>query len=358
MFGIFRLRREDVTNLTKALNGTREHSSSLSKNLEQLKSCPIPVQTFPLVDNFEWEDEKNAAAVLAVKSFDGIQDVAIKQFSAAHDTVDRAFCEFFELLDKYGDKVDRSKTQLLKDALDKLIACSPKKVVGNFQKLSLDIGWAYVASYNSLIDALAGKYPRCRAGIFGSRLNYADVLQISEEVLATLRATSTVLEDVQRRYDLLEGLQAEFKADADWTEMSKLWEAMKGCYTDTEKHLNPDGAWYKKVLSVPTGGLMFAMGAAALPNAQFQGQLSREQRTKVFIATAAMVKQGWSEWLKLNREVVAPNLQIMFALKGDFAQNKMLGLCDVLTTNGYSLDGLTSHLTQVLGNKATIQLQQ
>ena len=97
--------------------------------------------------------------------------------------MDKAFDKFFTLLDGYGDKVNQGKTDVMKRALEQLLACSPKKVVGNFQEFSLEIRLAYVWHYNKLIDTLAEKFPRCRAGIFASRLNYSDVLHISEEVL-------------------------------------------------------------------------------------------------------------------------------------------------------------------------------
>ena len=306
-----------------AFQRSADQVTNLGKNLERAASCPLPVQTFPLTDDFRWEKEKEAAASIAKEAFSDIQVKSIERLSGAHKEVDKALEEFFAHLDGYGKDVDRSKNKLLQDSLDKLMACSPKRVVANFQKYSLEIGWSYVSAYNQLIDSLAKRFPRCRAGIYAARLNYSDVIQIPEGVLATLRVTFTVLQDIQRRYELLESLQSELKADLASAEISKIFEAFKGSLSDIFELGNEDENFFTKFLkragtTITVGPLVAASAMLAVPNAQFQGQLAREQRLKVFIATSALVRLGWAEWLRMNREVVAPNLEILFVLKKDF----------------------------------------
>jgi hypothetical protein len=263
--------------------------------------------------------------------------------------VDKALEEFFAHLDEYGKDVNRSKNRLLQDSLDKLMICSPKRVVANFQKYSLEIGWAYICAYNQLIDSLARRFPRCRAGIYAARLNYSDVIQISEEVLATLRVTFTVLEDIQRRYELLESLQSGLKADLESADIGKIFEAVKGSFSDLIEIGKEDDGFFSKLFKrtgtvLAVAPLVAASAALAVPSAQFQGQLAREQRLKVFIATSALVRMGWAEWLKMNKEVVGPNLEILFLLKKDFGANRVISLCDLVTVNGYELADLAKSL--------------
>ena len=123
----------------------------------------------------------------------------------------------------------------------------------------------------------------CRAGIFAARLNYSDVIQISEEVLATLRVTFTVLEDIQRRYELLESLQSGLKADLESAEIGKIFEAVKGSLSELLEIGNDDDNFFTKFLkrtgtSITVGPLVAASALLAVPSAQFQGQLAREQR--------------------------------------------------------------------------------
>ncbi len=332
-----------------AFQRSAEQVDNFGKNLERAASCPLPVQTFPLTDDFLWEKEKEAAASIAKEAFSEIQVKSIECLSGAHKEVDKALEAFFAHLDEYGKDVNRSKNKLLQDSLDKLMTCSPKRVVAGFQKYSLEIGWAYVSTYNRLIDSLARRFPRCRAGIYAARLNYSDVIQISEEVLATLRVTFTLLEDIQRRYELLENLQSELKADMASAEISKIFEAVKGSLSDIFELGNDDENFFSKLFkragtAVGVGPLIAIMSALAVPSAQFQGQLAREQRLKIFIATSALVRMGWADWLRMNREVVVPNLEILFVLKKDFVANRVISLCDLVTVNGYDLADLAKSL--------------
>ena len=83
---------------------------------------------------------------------------------------------------------------------------------------------------------------------------------------------------------------------------------------------------------------------AAIPTLQIQGQMQRTERIMVFFATADMFRAGWVEWQTLCKEIIEPNLKVMFELKRDFFKNQMLCLCDVASYNGYSLDGLATSL--------------
>ena len=328
--------------LAASLQCNSEVISGFSQRLERAASCPIPVQTFPTTDNLEWDSEKHRTAKVATAALIPMQQKALAELTAAHTQVETKLYKFFSALDKYGTKVDRSNNHTLHEALDGLFACSPKRVVANFQRLSLECGWAYVSLLNQIVDTFAKTFSRCRAGIFNARLNYADVLQISEEVLTTLRTTSTVLEDVQRRYDILDGLQNQLKSDLQSAEIVRIFEAIKGSFTDTLE-TGSEGL-LTNILSKPAGAMAAALSIAALPSAQFQGQLAREQRIRLFVATAALVRSGWGEWTKLKTEIVEPNLKIMFGLKNDFLANRILCLCDLVTMNGYSLKDFSKQI--------------
>ncbi len=54
----------------------------------------------------------------------------------------------------------------------------------------------------------------------------------------------------------------------------------------------------------------------------------------------------------MNREVVTPNLKILFALKNDFISNRILSLCDLVTVNGYGLADLSKALKNSFAVKA------
>lgn len=171
------------------------------------------------------------------------------------------------------------------------------------------------------------------------------MIQISEEIIATLRATSTVLDDVQRRYDLLEALQGELLSDLQLHEIKQIWEAVKGSFSDTFSGIvDKDDSWWQKVLKAPVGvgagTIAWAMAVVSAPQAQFQGQLARVHRVKVFIATSILLRHGWAEWSRMNEEIVIPNLKVMFALKCDFVANRVITITDLISTNGYSLEGL------------------
>jgi hypothetical protein len=85
-----------------------------------------------------------------------------------------------------------------------------------------------------------------------------------------------------------------------------------------------------------------------VPSAQFQGQLAREQRLKVFIATSALLRGGWSEWAKMSEDIIRPNLNVMFELKNNFVANRITCLLDLVTVNGYSLKGLSTQIGEAL----------
>ena len=80
----------------------------------------------------------------------------------------------------------------------------------------------------------------------------------------------------------------------------------------------------------------------------FQGELARERRVKVFIATSVLLQQGWVEWSRMNQEIVIPNLTVMFNLKSDFVQNRLLSITDLITTNGYSLEGIDEKIESAI----------
>ncbi len=100
-----------------AFQRSADQVTNLGKNLERAASCPLPVQTFPLTDDFRWEKEKEAAASIAKEAFSDIQVKSIERLSGAHKEVDKALEEFFAHLDGYGKDVDRSKNKLLQDSL-------------------------------------------------------------------------------------------------------------------------------------------------------------------------------------------------------------------------------------------------
>ncbi len=336
--------------LHNAIVSTRGQLQAIEERLKNSGSRPIPVQTFPTIDDFAFEREKQHAAFEAGKWFVSIGQTFIEKLSKAQDPVDSRMEMFFSLVDRCEEL--RSTPEVLDQALKELMECSPKRVVAAFQKGSLEAGWTFVRSFNVLIDELAKQYPRCRAGIFTSRLNYSDVVQVSEEILAALRATSTMLDDIQRRHDLLESLMGEIRSDLDSDEISKIWEAIGNCFKDTIDGISKkDAPWWKKIVTVPVGAgvgaISWAMAVASLPQAQFQGQLSRAQRVRVFVATSVLLRHGWNEWSKMNKEVVIPNLRIMFALKCDYVYQRLISVADIVSANGYSVEQLPAQIGAV-----------
>jgi hypothetical protein len=96
-----------------------------------------------------------------------------------------------------------------------------------------------------------------------------------------------------------------------------------------------------KLILAPIGGLsVLTQLLFGVTGALFQGQLARENRIRIFVATASMLRTSWKEWSRMNAEIVEPNLRIMFALKNDFVSNRILCLCDLVAVNGYELNDL------------------
>lgn len=360
-------------NLLLKLFGMDDLSERLAAVDSSLKNAaagrPIPVQTFPVNDDIRFEKEKQQTALVAAKQFLTAGKEFIDKLNDAHRPVDDKLKKFFALIDQHvengtkknadaeGGEVavkenDGDKGAALNQAMKELLDCSPKRVIAAFQKYSLEAGVAFVHDFNRVIDELARQYPRCRGGIYASRLNYSDVIQISEETLATLRATSTILDDVQRRYDLLEALQGELIHDLQSDEINEIWAAIKASYTDSKEGIGGENTgWWKKMVGTSIGAISWATAFLAAPQAQFQGQLARGHRVKVFIATSILLRHGWAEWSRTNEDVVVPNLRVMFALKCDYVANRILSITDVISTNGYSLTELPMKIESTLTKK-------
>jgi hypothetical protein len=337
--------------LEKALTSTHNQLETLNSALKISGARPLSVQTFPSTDDIEFEKEKQQAADCSAKIFDEIGDEFIRRLNVAHKPVDEAMGKFFALMEDQKDEPNLDRESLGR-ALEGFIYCSPKRVVAAFQKHSLEAGVLLVSNFNCLIDQLAKDHPRCRSGIFASRLNYSDVIQISEEIISTLRATSTLLDDVQRRHDLLEALQGELLNDLLSTQIHEIWKAIEASFKDSLQLAAQEDPWWEKLFKNTVGNafapIAWAMGVLSAPNAQFQGQLARQHRVNVFIATTILLRQSWDEWSRLNQEIVIPNLYVMFRLKSDFVRNRLLSITDLITTNGYSLDGLTGKIDSLV----------
>lgn len=290
--------------LGPALISTSDRIAALNSSLQKSGARPIPVQTFPITDDFSFETEKQMAAKKSAAYFAEIGLKFINKFSQADEPVDRSLAVFFSQVDEFV-KAPTSDNEPLKRAMTDFFECSPKNVIAAFQQQSLEAGLAFVQKFNQLIDLLAKEYPRCRAGIFASRLNYSDAVQISEEVLSTLRTTSTMLDDVQRRHDLLEALQGELVGDLHSQEIQIICNSIVASFKDTLNWSNPNDGFFKSALKSATGvaiaPLALAMAMVSAPSAQFQGQLAREHRIKVFIATSILLKLGWEKWSGSNQ---------------------------------------------------------
>lgn len=317
--------------------------------LERRKSAntpalPISVQPFPVVDDFTFESEKKEVTKIAEPYFCDYERHFIQDLSGVSKEIIGHNASFFSNLDN-AVRDQRAFRQFLKKALDELLACSPKKIMAEFQKKSLEAGWSYVKGYNQIVDELASLFPRCRAGIFSARLKYSDVIQISDEILTTLRTCQTLMEDLQRRYDILESLQNSLLADLEHTECEKIVKAAKETFADNKRYgAADDSDIAQKITSVFMQPITAFGDAMSLPALQIQGQMQRTERIMVFFATADMFRQGWMEWQNLCKEIIEPNLKIMFELKRDFFKNQMLCLCDIASYNGYSLQGLAEAL--------------
>jgi len=317
--------------------------ATISDSFGRATLLPLPVQTFPTTDDFTWEKEKTATAGLAERIFFNYERDFISRLVAASDNVLNQTQGFFAAVQTAAAASGEIRAQNLRNGLDKLLPCSPKKITAEFQKQALAAGWAYVYAYNCVIDKLAETYPRCRAGIFMSRLKYSDVIQIAEEILTTLRACSTLMDDLQRRYDILEALQNGIQADLETPESEKIWSAMKDTVRDTKtfgKENTGFTGWVKRRLGEISELGTVIGDATAAPQLQIQGQMQRTQRVLVFFSTTDMFQEGWREWQKASDQIIKPNLQIMFELKRDFFRNQVVCLCDLVTYNGYSLNGL------------------
>ena len=278
---------------------------------------------------FQFEEEKKGASAYSAKLFDHIASDYIGKLNLAHRPVDQAMVKFFALVQAHIDNRNNGGKSLGK-AMEGLLYCSPKRVIAVFQKHSLEAGWQIVCKYNCLIDLLAKEFPRCRSGIYASRLNYSDVIQISEEIISTLRTTSTVLDDVQRRHDLLEALQGELLSDLQSPQIQQIWDAIGASFKNSLKLYAKDDSWWQTALKAMVGNTFitasWAMAVVSAPQAMFQCELARERRVKVFIATSMLLEQGWVEWSRMNKEIVIPNLMVMFNLKSDFVRNRLISI--------------------------------
>jgi len=338
--------------------GTEKSISIIADNSDRLAAIsdsfgraallPLPVQTFPTTDNFRWEKEKFEAADLAKYIFNDYELNFTKTLGAASDGVLKETDVFFKSVQLAAEESGGKRSEHLCTALKSLLPCSPKKISAEFQKQALIAGWAYVNEYNRVIDKLAETYPRCRSGIYMSRLKYSDVIQIAEEILTTLRACSTLMDDLQRRYDILEALQNGIQADLETPESDKIWAAMKETVKDPMAFGKKDSGatWlFKKISALIIAEPVTLAGTLiAAPTLQIQGQMQREQRILFFFSTVKMFQDGWKEWENASKDIIKPNLKIMFELKRDFFRNQVLCLCDLITYNGYSLDGLPKKL--------------
>lgn len=327
------------------------------KELGTLKSpgaLPIAVQTFPTTDNFSFEPEKQAVANLAETFFASYENEFSNRLSTVHEDVGRHMSAFIQNIRNASGASGAERMDFVSQALGDLSACSPKLVLAEFQKQSLIAGWVYVTIFNRAIDRLAELFPRCRAGIYASRLKYSDVLQISTEITETLKSCSTLIDDLQRRYESLESLQNDIRADIETPEAEMIFAAMKETFADNKRYgkaresESENMGWFKAALgkarTVVSQVATAAGDVMAFPTLQIQGQMQRTRRMYVFLETAKEFSSGWDDWRKASQEVILPNLSVMFLLKRDFFRNQMICLCDTITCNGYSLTNVAQQL--------------
>lgn len=310
-------------------------------------SLPISVQPYPVVDDMTYEGEKQLAMRFADPYFKEYEEHFIGCLNAVNNEVLQHNVSFFKNLDNAAETSNSDERQkYLKSALSEVLTCSPKKIMSEFQKGSLEAGWAYVSGYNMIIDELARLFPRCRAGIFASRLKYSDVIQISDEILTTLRSCQTLMEDLQRRYEILESLQNHIQADLLHTECEKIMEAFKETFADNKRYeLEENSNFFKKIGAKIMQPITALGDIASLPALQIQGQMQRQDRSMVFLATADMFREGWVEWQETCESVIAPNLRVMFELKRDFFKNQLLCILDTASYNGYDLKNFSGIFT-------------
>jgi len=332
--------------MTDGVERQTEGLAKVSQGIRDIKALPLPVQTYPLVEDPRWEMEKQRAACLAADMFCPLDKQFIEILANAEQDVRSNVEVFIKEIHIASSVRGDARRVAIKKSLECLLACSPKRIIASYQRHALEIGWSYTYTYNRLVDSFAEWYPRCRAGIYSSRLKYSDVIQISDEVLATLRACSTMLEDLQRRYDMLEALQAGLEADYDDPACERIWKALKSALTDSIKNFGNSedaGLWekvWKKTGAVLTSPIQGVAGVMAATTAQFNEQMAREQRLMVFLKTALMYCEAWGEWREASKRIVSPNLTILFALKRDYVRNQILCMSDLVNYNNYSLEGV------------------
>ena len=328
--------------------------AKVSRGISDIKAYPLPVQTFPLIEDTRWEEQKRNAAHLAEQMLGSPDNHFIALLADAEKTVRTHTQTFFKEITHAADSEGDERRKAVRRSLDNLLACSPKKIIASYQRHALEVGWSYIYTFNRMVDGLAEWYPRCRSGIYASRLKYSDVIQVTEEVMATLRACSTLLEDLQRRYDLLEALQASVQADCDDPACDKIWRAFKATLAECHKFFgesDEDDGLVKRALK-KLGGIVTVPGQAtaamaAATTAQFNEQMARDQRLMVFIKTAGMFCEAWEEWQDASRRIVAPNLKVLFALKRDYVRHQVLCMCDLANYNSYPMDGVCDRLLKL-----------
>ena len=95
------------------------------------------------------------------------------------------------------------------------------------------------------------------------------------------------------------------------------------------------------------GHISTAGSILAIPSLQIHGQMQRTQRVLIYFSTVEMFHEGWQEWRKVSKEIIEPNLKIMFKLKQDYFHNQIICICDLITYNGYSLEGLFNEINKM-----------
>ena len=341
-----------------------ERKDQNQNTLNPSGALPVAVQTFPTTDNFSFEPEKQAVANLAETLFASYENEFSKRLSTVHEEVGRHMSAFIQNIRNASGVSGAERMAFVSQALGELSACSPQLVLAEFQKQSLFAGWVYVTIFNRAIDRLAELFPRCRAGIYASRLKYSDVLQISSEITETLRSCSTLIDDLQRRYESLESLQNDIRADIETPEAEMIFAAMKETFADNKRYSeasesqSDNKGWFKaaigKVRDVVSQTATAFGDAMSFPALQIQGQMQRTRRMYVFLETAKVLSSGWDDWRKASQEIILPNLSVMFLLKRDFFRNQMICLCDTITCNGYALKNVAQQLRIAAENDAAV----
>ncbi len=365
---VFPTKTEEATITARAMA-----SSDISSQSSPM--LPIPVQTFPVTDDFRFENEKQEAAALAETLFGDYEQTFLAALTKASKEIHGHTQQFFSFTEKACNLSGSKRNSAVKQALEELLSCSPKKILAEFQKQALMAGWSYVSIFNSIIDRFAEVFPRCRAGIYAARLKYSDVIQISDEITATIRSCSTLIDDLQRRFDLLESLQNNIQADVKTPELQTIMDAMKETFADNARYgstKRSGESWFDRLKRKLTGTVMQPVTAigdlTSLPALQVQGQMQRTRRMSVFLETSQMFSDGWDEWDEASKSIIFPNLKVMFALKRDYFRNQIICLCDLISYNGNDLSNLKDKLVgepakqiapvkiqKAIANKKTVQ---